>query len=56
MHSAQMTRTLSFKVDDELNARLEAFQAQQEFDVAKSKIIRKALEDYLDEHMDPVDS
>ena len=46
-----MTTTYTVHVDDETAERLERFRDQQAFEPSKSQVIRAALEEYLDAHL-----
>ena len=51
-----MATTLSIRIDDDLETRLERYREQFKFQPPKSDIGRRALEEFLDRELEEIDS
>lgn len=49
MSVTSMAAQLSVRLDDELEARLDEYREQFDFEPTQSEVVRKALQRYLDE-------
>lgn len=47
-----MSTTISVRLDDDLEARFEAFLQQHRYQPDKSEVVREALNRFLDEELD----